>query len=255
MFTKLPLDIQEKIYKSLPVKDRVKLYIALPKDATKRYKHPRQEKGLGIIAKAISKKKVKKLSPEMKSYLANYVSQNDPTIKEIEEFIPDISDSLIMSRQNCNNKPNCDDLTSEKIDKLSNEDIKYILKTATPEVFDRISSHPYISQYKKEASASVLSLYDINYALFTFLYNIATANLTLFHYIVTLDMFDITALKKDLKFMLYKPELVTEVIFRHFTNSYSELEQYYIYCVEHLYLDSAEILELKLKTIENEELL
>lgn len=94
MFTKLPLDIQEKIYNLLPVDSRVSLSMALPKDAPKKFiKDKKEERKLGVLVKAIKKKKFKKLTPVSKEFISK-LDKSDPTLDEISQHIPEVKELL-----------------------------------------------------------------------------------------------------------------------------------------------------------------
>jgi hypothetical protein len=89
MITTLPVEIQQTIYDKLNVKDRTILEIALGKNKAIQTKPKYKEKKLCIIAKAIEKKKITKISRPIKDFLKT-CDPSDPTIIEITNVFPEV---------------------------------------------------------------------------------------------------------------------------------------------------------------------
>jgi hypothetical protein len=91
----LPNDLQDSIYQCLTVDDRVRLRCALPPDARKRVPKPqRNEKRLGVLLKAIRKRRIVRLSRPATEFLRIQCARDDPTVAEIERTFPEITASL-----------------------------------------------------------------------------------------------------------------------------------------------------------------
>lgn len=82
MITQLPVEIQEIIYNKLHVKDRVMLLASKKFDFKPKPKA--NEKKLGVLSKAIAKRKVTKLSEPITRFIGS-CSSSDPTIQEMSK--------------------------------------------------------------------------------------------------------------------------------------------------------------------------
>jgi len=94
MLTELPVEIQERVYNGLHVRDRIKLLMALPKACVRRIRvRPHHnEKKLGVLAKAVEKRRVERLSSTMVAFLKEECVEGDPTIGEIGKVFPELLD-------------------------------------------------------------------------------------------------------------------------------------------------------------------
>ena len=89
MITTLPIEIQQDIYNKLNVKERIHFEIALGKNKPIQTKQKDKEKKLGILAKAIEKNKITKISRPIKEFLKT-CDPSDPTIQEITHVFPEV---------------------------------------------------------------------------------------------------------------------------------------------------------------------
>ena len=101
MMIDLPVELQQLIYNKLPVWDRVRMKMVLPKPQSKeqskqqlQWKNPDTERKLGILAGAIQKKRIVKLSDPMKKFIVASVDKEDPTLTEMAQHIPEVAHLL-----------------------------------------------------------------------------------------------------------------------------------------------------------------
>ena len=91
MLQDLPFELQEVVYNRLPVRDRIKFRMALPRNTKIKFRDGVKEKKLGVLSKAICKGKVKDISRDMKAFLQT-CDASDPTIKEMALVLPEVKD-------------------------------------------------------------------------------------------------------------------------------------------------------------------
>lgn len=231
MFLKLPLDIQDKIYKSLSVQDRVKLNMALPKESKTRYKSLNKEKQLGLITKVIKKRKIEKVSYKMKCFLAE-VESEDPTLKDISEILPIVKE---INKKTVTNLDNIETLTKEEIFSITNK--------LTIEQFDRLLKNPYMINI---INYDIIGIYI--YERQGFLFNLLLDNHIIFDYIVEKNICDIECIRKSLKFAIISKKNY-EFILKHFKLSKEELEEIFDYVVERLNFELIDIIGRQLELI------
>ena len=91
MFPNLPVELQERIRDSLDVCDRVRLMMALPKALSKTLRrNPQTEKTLGVLARAIRKKRLTGLTIKTRNFLGRKASRQDPTVALMAATIPEV---------------------------------------------------------------------------------------------------------------------------------------------------------------------
>jgi hypothetical protein len=98
-FMELPHDVQKIVYNKLNVRDRINLKAVLPKKHTHVVcsKDTKMENKLGVVATAIKKHKIKKLSIEVKYFLST-IPKDDPTISEIFKVFPDSHVNIVIDQ-------------------------------------------------------------------------------------------------------------------------------------------------------------
>jgi hypothetical protein len=129
MITQLPTEVQELIYNKLHVNDRVKLLMSIPRNHKIRIKLQSTERKLSILAKAINKRKLSKLSIPIVSFLAK-CDPMDATLIEMSQFIPEVA---TISHYNSSHKSPAEKIKEGSITK---EEIECL------PVFSIISSEP-----------------------------------------------------------------------------------------------------------------
>lgn len=91
----LPAGVLDLVYNSMPVQDRVRFALALPKSHGGIRLRPRDaEKRLFVLSRAIARKRIVSLSPAMKAFLATACSESDPTLAILAQHVPDVRDSV-----------------------------------------------------------------------------------------------------------------------------------------------------------------
>ncbi len=90
----LPSELQDNVCDALHVADRARLAMALPKACAallKCTKNKRYERALGVLASAIRKKRVTKLSFMTRRHINRYVDPKDPTLAEMALHVPEVA--------------------------------------------------------------------------------------------------------------------------------------------------------------------
>ena len=92
-FTELPYDLQKHVCGFLHVEDRARLRASLPRGVIRRIlpHTPAVEKKLGILAKAVRKRRVSRLSGIMLDFLRAACCQSDPTVRELAAVFPEVA--------------------------------------------------------------------------------------------------------------------------------------------------------------------
>lgn len=236
MFLKLPLDIQDKIYKSLSVQDRVKLNMALPKENKSRYKCIKEEKKLGLISKVLKKRKVKKISNIIRIFLSD-IDETDPTLTELSEEYPIINNL---------NKKKIINLNNIDINTLTKDDIMPLLKKLTIEDFNKLLDNTYIKPILSHSNED--ELYLVKYERNRFLFELILENHELFEYIAKNNLCDINCVRESLKFTLISKKNY-ELILKYFKITKEELEDMYDYVIEYVNFELIEIIGKELELI------
>ena len=92
MFSDLPKDVQELVWRKMEVKDRAKLSVVLPKGVKVNMtccKAPAKEKQLSVLIDGIRKKKIQRLTPKMIEFVTTYGDSEDANVTEIRNAFPD----------------------------------------------------------------------------------------------------------------------------------------------------------------------
>lgn len=186
-FTSLPNDLQRVISEKLNVQDRFKLQIAL----CKREKPQLRTKKLGVVFKAIKRKRV--TTPDIHLVEEFYNEGDTQSIKELCETnarFNDLSQLVSMKKQTiapCGNstEDTLKKLKDIKINNLSFDDVNWLCQVVTPETFD--SMELYKSQ-----------LFQESYTKNDILYNMTVSNEQLFEHILEKQYFGDRTTIKDL---------------------------------------------------------
>lgn len=265
-FLDFPKNVQEKIYESLHVNDRVRLNIVLPRNNKMNITtntNSSKDRKLGVLVKCLKNKKINQLSQPMMWFLKT-VNENDPTTKDIIELFPDTKN--IFSSKSYENelltykilhKTSLTDDDIDEITKFECKDIIDVLKRTSPEIFDKISKHPKGSEFMKtnifceRYNASI----DIGVFIFTL---IANCNANLLQYII--DKLPEYGLSKESKsiqdFVLADFSVICigedskcrKLLFQHFDISKDVLEKLYCHLVKLMDIDSALEIEQIIKS-------
>jgi hypothetical protein len=214
MFNKLPLDLQESVAYKLNVHDRTMLNSVLSKNKQFNKDYDRT---LGIIHKAIIKRKVSKVTVKMRDFF-NTIPEQEETLKEIKLILPDM-------------------FTAEVLEMDRKDYIYTIVKSCNIETYKQLRTEDI---YKDN--------FDNNGKLKTLLYTIATCNPTLFEYIVLNETFDFSLLHAEIPYMLSYIEAL-KIILKHMNLSTTVVEELYVRSIETMRLDAAELLDAHLKTM------
>lgn len=214
MFTKLPIDIQEKIYNLLPVQSRTSLRIALPKRSSSYnyFKDKTCEKKLGILSKAIKKKKFKKLTPATKVFLMS-IDKEDPTLAELSNILPQIGT-----------------ISANITPETGERELEYIIRTnksLSPEdLADQVMQNP---EYLNTTSRPYL------------LYKCLLSNEDVFE-AIAIKSGDVTCVKQYLQYMSVN---MLKLAIKHIgdTITKDEYDSIYEKAVGELYIDTIEYLE------------
>ncbi|NBK25367.1 MAG: hypothetical protein EOM68_25510 [Spirochaetia bacterium] len=86
----LPVELKERVYNSLVVRDRARFCVAMKKTTDNRfiYKCPEKERRLGLFVRSIKKRTVTTPSLPMLQFLGT-IDRDDPTLDEISEVFPE----------------------------------------------------------------------------------------------------------------------------------------------------------------------
>lgn len=223
MLLQLPLDVQERVYRMLPVDDRARLVAALPKGEPLRARalptgaSRRAERTLGVIHRAVRKRRVMRMSTRMKDFLAS-VPLDDPTMFDIAASFPDVATAR-----------DANAVRPSDVHTLAAGDIERILRTASWETWCTLRSNPAL-----EPGADSLP---------HLLFICGLYNSPLFVRIAESGAYDLNAMmKSSIKHLSCNPKSLSAVL-RHVPMARDELEAVYVYCIERLYIESASIVE------------
>lgn len=215
IFDILPSEMLLEINKHLDVYSRTKFSIALPKPMKIKPKCKVAEKKLGIIVKAIKKKRInnKNLSSNIKQQLAK-TPKDDPTFEIIKEHIPSIDIDVDIFREN---KPLFKDLIRDDIQKLlqscSNEQFNELYKKYT-QVFDNHTKfiillyNPKLFEYILKNKREFMDSFDINYYLPNLTCNLESIKLAIEHYDISQEVLMKTYIKSIENFNLETSEFI-----------------------------------------------
>lgn len=161
MINGLTRDVCEIIYRKMPVNDRTRFNIALPKTHKVYAKTPTKEKHLGILNKEIKKRTVTQLSAAMQEFLTS-CDADDPTLDDIAELIPNAknqkkaSDFLDRLKTNSLIKSDYeDDSEGEIAQRYRPEEIlKALAFTKDIKAFEQALKLPYVLKCVKNAHTS-----------------------------------------------------------------------------------------------------
>lgn len=119
IFLDLPRDLQEEVFKCLDVHHRMRLNMVMPM-SVKFISNKHHDRKLGVLASAIRKGRVAKLSKAMQDFLRT-VPKWDPTLCEISQKFPEVN--TIEYQETVSSLP--EKLRHCKIDK---GDVRYIME-------------------------------------------------------------------------------------------------------------------------------
>lgn len=87
----LPTGVLAQVYESLPVQDRMRFALALPRSRGGIRLRPRDtEKRLHVLSRAIARKRIVSLTPAMKRFLTTECSASDPTLIHMAQHVPGV---------------------------------------------------------------------------------------------------------------------------------------------------------------------
>jgi hypothetical protein len=179
MGSPFPIEIQERIYLGLPVRDRVRFRSAMPKDARIRYKCPAEERRLGLFVRFIKKRKIAALSENMLAFMET-IERDDPTLDEIAEFFPDAVEKHRSSRPvltmtlvdlirdgTVSEEDVLARLSEDLARRLNGDDwaLRMMLYDCKPEMYDIIIIHPDIRRFVDRAHFMFAVIAHTNEAL------------------------------------------------------------------------------------------
>lgn len=215
-FKGLPRDVQEHIAQKLNVRDRTMLNCVLPKSErfVKKY-----DRSLGIIHKAIVKKKVSKFTSVLRDFF-NKLPDDDATLNEIRNILPDMFSA--------------DVLEADRKDYIFT-----IVKGCSIETYKQLRNDDFYKDIFKDHSKTLKDL----------LYTIAIWNHKLFEYILVNETLDMSVLEQDLPYMFYSIETI-KIVLKHMSLSKQVIEKMYVRSVENMSLDTAELFYAHLKLME-----
>lgn len=210
MFAELPSDIQGHIRDSLNVYDRARLMVALPKSITKhlRKKDPKVERSLGILSKAIRKKRLRGLTHPIRLFLEGSVDMQDPTLSDMVVFVPEVMH-----------------VTQKKATLQDATDIDTFLHsvaTTEPKDVQNVLGHRFFAENPQSV-----------------LFKCMQYNMALLEAIVPLcDATHIQYIKSRVKFMTYNMDSF-RFLLRLVDLSRDELEEVYTYAVGEMCIEAA----------------
>jgi hypothetical protein len=92
-FSHLPDHVVDNICSHLNVNDRAMLNVALYRCSGDKKKTIREKK-LGVLFKAIRKRRINKLSLEISKFIGTIDKSSDPTVQEMQQYFPEIAHIL-----------------------------------------------------------------------------------------------------------------------------------------------------------------
>lgn len=252
MFTQLPNEIQHIVYGMLNVEDRVKLAMALPKQSNAHVvTYPKQrEKKLGLIAGAIRKHQIPKMTTQIRRFLSS-CEQTDPTIAEIAEQFPEVkSDNFNQNHTKQLAKDIVDGTTT--IDEIKtiiktyndieqDEDIRTCMYRAKPRGFKLLMECPVTRDY------IVKNQKNIFFNMFNY------RNPILVNHIVNVDGFglDIPSMRASVAksiqeycySMVYIPESL-DMILKYLNLDERAKDKLWLRCMENMQVDAAVMIRM-----------
>lgn len=223
MLLSLPFDLQDKIYGMLSVKDRVRLNMCLPKQNRDRYKPLHEEKKLGVISIAIQKKRIKKLTPQMKAFLTQKVSRKDPTFAELVDVFPELVPGQSSGQ-----------LTLEAVKDMDHTQVMDVLKKARPSEYDIISTH---------------RMFEDEFQRISILFHCLLYNHAMFRFLVSSGKMDVNMLRSSLIFTTHNVSNA-KLVLEYMAASKEELEEMYVKAMGDMHIDVAEFLDAKIKAMD-----
>lgn len=217
-FVDLPNVLQDKIYNYLPVCDKARFRMAMPKPMGNNFKLASyKDKGLGMLSKAIKKKKIVEISDKVKHFLKESVSEFDPTIEEMQSHIPSIKE--------CFNK-----IHVAMHSNMTYPDICRTISSCGTDtnVFNQLRAHPSMS-YDSDGS-SLMSIL-LNY------------NTPLFKVVLKERLIDVNACKMNIARSVAIDRSFIQIIFEVVSYSLEEMSEMQLFCLNNCYFRSAELIE------------
>lgn len=214
MFTDLPFDAQEKVRDALSAGERARLMMALPKPCASRLrKDPATEKKLGVLATAIRKKRLKRLTRDVREFLEGQdVDKRDPTLAEMAVHIPEVVD-VIRAR------PQTLESATDRNAFLD------MVARAAPEDATRVTGHPMYAERKTDVWFECM-----------------IRNVPLLEAIAALDPVARAEIhdyvKKNAEFCTHDLDSLRSLL-RMVSLSREELENVYAYAVGNMYIECA----------------
>lgn len=214
MFTELPDNVQEMIAYKLNVCDRAMLNCVLPRK--ERFKQT-YDKSLGVLYKAICKKKViKKLNTNIRDYLHN-VLDKDETLNEIKNELPEM-------------------FTKEILESNEKDRIYTIVKSCDIQTYENLRTQSlYYDVFKDDEQLTLLlnAMVWHNPILLEHIFRNEKDT-----YATAITNF----IERNFKYTLYNTRSC-EIILEHSNLSKEFLEDLYVKSIEGLDIDTAEVIE------------
>lgn len=243
MIQNLPTEIQEIIYKKLHVRDRIRLLSVIPNDTRNKMKTfcKYKEKRLGVLSKAIEKKKVKKISFQIMEFIKS-CEANDPTLKAISEVFPEIG-TIEQTKKSIFQKIQDGTLSDE--DYVDPKEYEYIIYKCPPSIWTILWNKENVKEWmtRYNGRSFLFNLFNYgNKALIEFLKNDDNYP---WPWTETRDY-----ILKNPNIMLRKN--VREILLEYFTFSKAELTSIWEYAISEMDIDSSLDIDNEIMKINNE---
>lgn len=247
-FLALPSEIQELVYRKLHVTDRVKLSMALPRNTKVQVKPRVAEKKLGVLAKAVKRRRIASLSDAMKCFITT-CDPTDPTITEMTEVFPETR--LLAEQQSTVFQTVAEKIKSGDIASLAGLTDEKLLEDVKIQV-EIYKSNPITFQELMNIRIFKEWIVEWQYQVYSNLYNYANSDLLDFihDYSCNLYDWDVAALKASVRRTYYNPAVKASSMFsrtpcrdlllKHIPYTAEELESLWLACMERMDIDAAQ---------------